>query len=181
MAGRRERRKKPGTRCRTVQSGRLAAHRLAGWQLTARGGCRCHLSEACPNSSGQGSTARGAHRLLWWPQHSSQHSTHGVQAGQAPCDASPADRRQEVRTARNPHFGGGSGAGRSWAAECGGYRRSGKGKRGTVDFDAAAAWMPSVPGTVRGGLLHPAFAGVSQVLICVFLVGRLGGDSSYFV
>jgi hypothetical protein len=31
----------------------------------------------------------------------------------------------------------------------------------------ATAWVPSVLGTVRGGLLHPAFAGVSRVLICV--------------
>jgi hypothetical protein len=28
--------------------------------------------------------------------------------------------------------------------------------------------VPSVLGSVRGGLLHPAFAGVSQMLICVF-------------
>ena len=49
--------------------------------------------------------------------------------------------------------------------------RSGKGKRGTVDFEAVAAWVPSVLGSVRGGMLHPAFAGVSQVLICVFGAG----------
>jgi len=30
-------------------------------------------------------------------------------------------------------------------------------------------------GTVRGGLLHPAFAGVSQVLICVFGGGGWAG------
>ena len=90
--------------------------------------------------------------LLWWPQPSSQHSTVGVQVGQDPCDSSPADRRQEGRTARNPHFAAGSGAARSWAAECGGYRRSGKGKRGTVDFEAS--WVLFVLGTVRGSLLH---------------------------
>ena len=30
----------------------------------------------------------GAHHLLCWPQHSSQHRTLGVQVGQDPCDAS---------------------------------------------------------------------------------------------
>ena len=101
MAGRRERRKHP------VQDGseRQAGSRAAGLQQTASGGRRFRLSEACPNSSGQGRTACGAHHLLWWPQRSSQHRTLGVQVGQDPSDASPADRRQEGRTARIPHFG----------------------------------------------------------------------------
>jgi hypothetical protein len=33
--------------------------RAAGWQQTARGGCRCHLPEACPNAQDRGSRGGG--------------------------------------------------------------------------------------------------------------------------